>query len=150
FFMVRVARLQQAIDEGDSSPDLAGRTPAQQLAAVSEEAHQFVAALDGLLNDELLGALAAHGLHLTTCADLNLAQRASMASFFKESVQPVLTPLGIDIERPFPLLATLSLNLAVLLDAVPGESTHRLGIVQVPAGLNRLVKIESADGVMFV
>jgi polyphosphate kinase len=150
FFMVRIARLQQTIDEGDTSPDLAGWTPVQQSAAVSDEVHGFVAALYDLVNRELLPALASSGLRLTTMADLDPAQRASMTSFFNDSVQPVLTPLGIDLERPFPLLATLSLNVAVLLDAAPGEASHRLGIVQVPAGLNRLVKSENANGVAFV
>jgi polyphosphate kinase len=150
FFMVRVARLQQMIDEDDTGPDLAGWTPVQQSTAVSDEVHRFVAALYDLVTRDLLPALSARGIRLTAMVDLNPAQLASMASFFRDSVQPVLTPLGIDLERPFPLLATLTLNVAVLLDAAPGEATHRLGIVQVPGGLNRLVKIEHSDGAAFV
>jgi polyphosphate kinase len=34
FFMVRVAGLQQAVEDGETSPDLSGLTPAQQLDAV--------------------------------------------------------------------------------------------------------------------
>ena len=73
-----------------------------------------------------------------------------LSAFFKDAVLPVLTPLAIDVSRPFPLLSSLSLNLAVLLDAAPGETDHRLAIVQVPTGLTRLVQISDADGASFV
>jgi polyphosphate kinase len=150
FFMVRVAGLRQAVAEGDTSPDLGGLTPARQLAAISERAHDFVAALYRLVTGELFPALSAHGIRLLSYADLTETQRASLGAFFTEAVLPVLTPLAIDASRPFPLLSSLSLNVAVLLDAEPGEADHRLAIVQVPVGLARLVQISTADGSAFV
>ena len=101
FFMVRVARLQQTIDEGDATPDLTGLTPTQQLAAVSQEAHQFVAALYRLVNDELLTALAAHQIRLATFADLDQAQRGSITSYFKESVLPCSRRWRLTSSGPF-------------------------------------------------
>src|SRR5262249_36260097 len=71
-------------------------------------------------------------------------------AFFQASVLPVLTPLAIDVSRPFPILSSLSLNVAVLLDAAVGEANHRLAIVQVPSRLTRLVQVAEADGVAFV
>jgi polyphosphate kinase len=150
FFMVRVAGLQQAIDEGDTAPDLAGFTPAQQLAAVGERAHAFVADLYRLVGSELLPALASRRIRLLGVADLTDAQRASVGAYFRDAVLPVLTPLAIDVERPFPLLSSLSLNVAVLLDAVAGDTARRLAIVQLPAGLARLVRIGDPDAAAFV
>jgi polyphosphate kinase len=150
FFMVRVAGLQQAVDEGDTACDLSGLTAAQQLAAVAERAHRFVGELYRLVGDDLLPALTAQRTRLLAFAELNEAQRVSMAAFFRDSVLPVLTPLAIDVERPFPLLLSLSLNLAVLLDAEPGETRHRLGIVQVPSGIGRLTRIPEPEGAAFV
>ena len=103
-----------------------------------------------LTTEELLPALSAHGIRLLTFADLTETQRASLRAFFTDAVLPVLTPLAIDVSRPFPLLSSLSINVAVLLDAEPGDADHRLAIVQVPIGLTRLVKISTADGVAFV
>ena len=40
--MVRVAGLQHAVADGDESPDMAGLTPSQQLAAVAARAHAMV------------------------------------------------------------------------------------------------------------
>jgi polyphosphate kinase len=148
--MVRVAGLKQAIDEGDLSPDLAGLTPARQLAAIGERVQVFVAALYRLVTTELWPALAAHRIRVVGLGDLSEAQRASLDAYFNDAVLPVLTPLAIDVARPFPLLSSLTLNLAVLLTPEPGETGHRLAIVKVPPGLSRLVQISAADGVSFV
>jgi len=146
FFMVRVAALRQAVDEGDTAPDLAGCTPTQQLSAIDGRAHAFVAELYRLMNDELLAALAAFGVRLLAVADLTDAQRGSVSAFFTTAVLPVLTPLAIDIDRPFPLLSSLSLNLAVRLEPEPGETKDRLGIVQIPTGVARLSRIAGDEG----
>jgi len=150
FFMVRVAALQEAIDDGDTAPDLSGQTPAQQLDAVRARAHAFVTALYRLVMDDLLPALAAKQIRLVAYNALADAQKKSLSVFFAEAILPVLTPLAIDVSRPFPLLSSLSLNVAVLLGAAAAESAHRLAIVQVPSGLARLVRIGGADGAAFV
>jgi polyphosphate kinase len=150
FFMVRVAGLRQAVDEDDTAPDLAGLSPAQQLEAVRARTRTLVARLYDVTTAELLPALASHGIRVMAMADLSEARRSALGSYFREAVLPVLTPLAIDVSRPFPMLSSLSLNLAVLLDAEPGESDRRLAIVQVPPGLTRLVQIPDPDGRTFV
>src|SRR5688500_9903429 len=150
FFMVRVAGLKQAVAEGDTSPDLSGLTPERQLTAIAERAHDFVAELYRLTLHDLCPALAVRDIRLLAYADVSESQRASLSAHFEDAVLPVLTPLAIDTERPFPLLGSLSLNVAVLLDAAPEDEGHRLAIVQVPPGLNRLVRIAAASGVTFV
>jgi polyphosphate kinase len=150
FFMVRVAGLKQSVDEGETSADLSGLTPARQLAGIAERAHAFVRDLYRLAVNELWPALAAHGIRLLAVGDLNEAQRASLSRHFTDAVLPVLTPLAIDAARPFPLLSSLSLNIAVLLNAAPGETDHRLAVVQVPPAFARLVQISAPDGVSFV
>ena len=53
FFMVRVAALKNEIDEGDTGPDHAGLTPAQQLTQVSDRAHEMVERLYATLMQEI-------------------------------------------------------------------------------------------------
>jgi polyphosphate kinase len=141
FFMVRVAGLHDAAHSDKSSLDPAGLTPAQQLRSISEQAHTLVSALYELVSHQLLPALAPAGVRVLAWPDLESAQQESLHAFFRSEVLPVLTPLAIDASRPFPLLSSLSLNLALRLDAEPSGSQPRLAIVQVPAGLTRLVKI---------
>jgi polyphosphate kinase len=150
FFMVRVAGLRHEVADRETSLDLAGLTPARQLDAISERAHAFVNALYRLTADELWPALAAYGIRVVRFGDLTEAQRAPLSTFFRDAVLPVLTPLAIDVSRPFPLLSSLSLNVAVLLHPGPGKTDRRLAIVQVPSGLARLVRAAAADGHTFV
>jgi polyphosphate kinase len=141
FFMVRVASLWHAVEDGDTAPDLAGLTSAQQLVAIGERAHAFVDRLYALLLADLLPALASHGIRVTAYEALEPAQRTTLSRHFRDGVFPVLTPLAIDVSRPFPLLSSLSLNVAVLLEPVDDGAPPRLAIVQVPAGLARLIPV---------
>ena len=150
FFMVRVAALKNALAEGDTAPDLAGLTPGQQLQQISERAHAMVDRLYEALEAEILPGLAARGIRLARLEELEGAPREALARFFREEVLPALTPLAIDTARPFPMLAGLSLNLAILLAPAPGEETARLAVVQVPARLPRLMRPAGSEGTTYV
>jgi polyphosphate kinase len=150
FFMVRVAAIKRAIEDGDLAPDLAGLSPVEQLAAVRRRSHTFVTALYRLVEEELLPALSSHGIRLVSLSEIGDPRRAALATFFRDAVLPVLTPLAIDVSRPFPLLSSLSLNLALLLEALPGEAERRLAIVQVPPGLTRLIEVAGLEGQAYV
>ena len=150
FFMVRVAGLQHAVADGDESPDMAGLTPSQQLAAVAARAHAMVTSLYRLTMDVLMPALEKAGVKIVAWKDLERTHQVALSAFFREQVLPVLTPLAIDMSRPFPLLSSLSLNLALRLDAAPGETDRRLAIVQVPPGLTRLVQLSEPAAFNFV
>jgi polyphosphate kinase len=150
FFMVRVAAVRHDVVDGELAPDLAGLTPAQQLAAVSDRAHGLVDALYKLTFGEIMPALASAGLRIVPWSELEPDRRVALAEFFRGEVLPVLTPLAIDAARPFPLLSSLSLNLALRLDAAPGETEQRLAIVQVPPGLARLVPLSEPGSFMLL
>jgi polyphosphate kinase len=149
FFMVRVAGLKRRIEDGDAAPDPSGLTPRAQLTQVTERCRRFIEQLCRCTMGELLPALEPHGIRITPVEDSEGPRRAWLRTFFRDTVLPVLTPLAIDSARPFPLLSSLSLNLAVLLDAPAADEDRRLAIVQVPSGMSRLVQL-SAEGASFV
>jgi polyphosphate kinase len=149
FFMVRVAALEEAVAAGDESRDLAGLTPTEQLRLIRQRTHAFVRALYSLTRDDLVPQLAERNIRILPASQLG-DRALAMGAFFRDHVLPVLTPLGIDESRPFPLLASLSLNLALLLSPSPGETAARVAIVQVPAGLARLVPVADTAGHAFV
>ena len=145
--MVRVAALKNAVDEGDTAPDVAGLTPSQQLAQVSERAHAMVDRLYETLSREILPApRRARHPHPSPSPSSMRAARATLARYFRDEVLPALTPLAIDTSRPFPMLAGLSLNLAVLLAPAEDEEEPRLAVVQVPSRLPRLVRPTGGGG----
>jgi len=150
FFMVRVAGLKNALAEGDASPDLAGLTPAQQLQRIAERVHAMVDALYEVIHGEIFPALGERGVRLMRPTDLVGGPRAALSRYFRDEVLPALTPLAIDASRPFPMLAALSLNLALLLAPGEGEEEPRLAVVQVPGRLPRLVRPPGVEGTSYV
>ncbi len=141
FVMVRVAALKNAVEEDDSSPDSAGLSPAQQLQMISERAHALVDRLYAALSSAILPALQERGIRIASVDGLEASARAAVQRHFRDEVLPALTPLAIDASRPFPMLASLSLNVAVLLAPGEGQTEPRLAVVQVPARLRRLVRL---------
>jgi len=145
FFMVRVASLKNAVAEGDTGPDAAGLSPAQQLALVREGAALQLKRLHELSERDVLPGLEAMGIRIVDFADLDPNLRPGVIRFFRDEVQPVITPLGIDAARPFPMLPSLSLNLSVLFEPEKAGDDPRLGVVPVPAVLPRLVRVPGAE-----
>jgi polyphosphate kinase len=149
FFMVRVARLKNAVREGDADADASDLTPAQQLKAIASSVHEFVDHLYTIVNNQLLPALDREGIRIRTVSQLDEAEGAAVSVFVREEVLPALTPLAIDASRPFPLLASLSLNIALRLPPAGAGESQRLAIVQIPTRLPRLVRVPGA-GAQFV
>jgi polyphosphate kinase len=150
FFMVRVAGLVHAVVDGDKTTDAAGLTPARQLDAIQSRAHDMIARIYELANRELLPALRAAGIRVLAWRELPLSTQQALSAYFRDEVLPVLTPLAIDMSRPFPLLTSLSLNLALRLPPSSSDSDPRIAIVQVPQGLTRLVPVAASDRCEFI
>jgi len=150
FFIVRVARLRHALREGDTRPDPAGLTPRQQLDRISVRAHEMLERLYVAVMDQILPSLADRGVRILGLDQLRPSQRASASRYFRNEVLPALTPLASDASRPFPMLSGLSLNLAVLLAPEADGEPPRLAVVQVPAGLPRLVPVQAAEGTTYL
>jgi len=150
FFMVRVAGLKQAVADGDTGPDHSGLSPAQQLTLISEQAHRMVERLYATLLEQILPELGPRGIRFVSTAGLEGEPEALLRRHFRSEMFPALTPMAIDSSRPFPVLASLSLNLAVLLEPAEGDEEPRLAVVQVPARLPRLVRLPGGDGSTYV
>src|SRR5262245_54745303 len=145
FFMVRVAGVLHAWADDDKTPDVAGLTAEQQFDAIQLRAHEFVARLYDVTLQDLVPALRTAGIRLLSWKELPPPTQQGVSAHFRDEVLPVLTPLAIDMSRPFPLLASLSLNLALRLSPVTPGGDPRIAIVQVPQGLTRLMPIGSGE-----
>ncbi|HEY6548830.1 MAG TPA: RNA degradosome polyphosphate kinase, partial [Vicinamibacteria bacterium] len=150
FFMVRVAALKNAVEEGDTGPDAAGLSPGQQLEHIALRAHEMIRQLYEALGGEILPALSERGIRLLGVDGLDAGAQAALGRHFRDEILPALTPMAIEASRPFPFLSSLSLNLAVFLGPGEGEERPRLAVVQVPAKLPRLVRPQGQDGTSYV
>ncbi|GAK30012.1 polyphosphate kinase [Weissella oryzae SG25] len=142
WFQVRVASLYQLRHVKDKV-DVTGLTPEEQLKVILSLAEKQIAAQYKLLKKAILPALADEKLTLLTANELSEAQKSELAAYFHTSVFPILTPMADDQTRPFPFLASESINLAVRLEKT-GQG--RLAIVQVPDILPRVIAIPESSG----
>jgi polyphosphate kinase len=150
FFMIRVSGLHEQLEAKDFvEPTADGLRPREQLTQIGQVVRAQLQQAEGLLANDLLPALASHGLHLRNWKDLNADVKRTARRYFREAVSPVLTPLAVDPGHPFPFLSNLSLSLAVeARDPETGE--RKFARVKVPESLPRFVPVgaagEASDG----
>ncbi len=142
FFEIRVAGLKQQLDFGVAKPGFDGLSPHDALARISDIAHSLVRDQYRLLNRTILPELQASGIRVVRRQEWNKRAQAFTRRFFKQQIEPVLTPIGLDPAHPFPKVLNKSLSLIVSLegtDAFGRESG--LAVVQVPRTLPRLIAL---------
>jgi polyphosphate kinase len=139
FFMVRVAGLkgQQLLGVEERSAD--GMTPAQQLAAITQQADELTASQQKVWT-ELRGLLAEADFHVLANEDVDAESADWLDSHFREQIFPVLTPQAIDPAHPFPFIPNKGFSLIFDLKRISdGEPIREL--LMVPATLPRFIRL---------
>ena len=147
FAMKRLGGIKRKIEKGKNKKKIShgGLTPDEELEACRKELHKQARRVSRLLQDKLRPALAAAGIPIMEYAQLNEQQQAEMQRYFRESVEPILTPLAVDASHPFPFISNLGLNIAV---EVTGTKKKRNQFVRikVPANRPRWVPLPGGGG----
>lgn len=140
FFMVRVAGLKQQVEAKVSQLTPDGRTPGEQLEAISQRLRPLVIQQHQHFEQALRPLMAAKGIHLLDYVNLNQEQRLYIEQYFEETIFPILTPLAVDPSHPFPYISNLSLNLAVVVKD-PETNEELFARVKVPKTLPRFLSV---------
>ena len=143
FFMKRIAGLKRQVQKGVDKLSLDGQTPAEELAACREEILDQSAGLAAVFRERLRPALAEAGMGIVDWQDLDDHHRADLCNYFARSVLPMLTPLAVDAEHPFPFISNSGINLAITLRENKKERFVRL---KIPANRNRWVPLSDGSG----
>jgi len=150
FFEVRVAGLQAQLyddlEPQDTPPD--GMGLLSQLVEITRRVRDFVGRQYDAWKTEIRPELARYGIHICRETDLTTTDLEFLDTYYAGQVFPVLTPLAIDPAHPFPHLHNKSLNLILRIETI-GQAPPRslYAVLQVPAVLNRLVKLpDTGDG----
>jgi polyphosphate kinase len=143
FFMKRMSGLKRQIKLGTRKLSLDGLTPQQEFDLCTDEILRQARVLDGHISAEIRPALRAAGLPILDYGELSAAQKSEMSDYFKQSVLPVLTPLAVDSEHPFPLISNLTLNLGSQIRETKRERFVR---IKVPSNRERWVGLHDGSG----
>lgn len=140
FFRVRVAGFKRQVAMGSAKRTIDGVTPQEQLDAIGIRARRLMDRAYAVLLGQLLPALAEDGIHVVALEGLSKEERAFVREQYARRVHPVLLPLTAGGGSPFPHIRNLRPALAGLLrDPRTGE--RRLGVVELPDGVPRLVPL---------
>jgi polyphosphate kinase len=143
FYMVRVAGLKGQVRAGVTTPSQDGRTPAQQLQAISQRALRLMEEQQRCWRG-LKVELAAAGISVCGVSELNADDRKWLDAHFMESIFPVLTPLAIDPAHPFPFLPNRGFALVLQLER---RSDHRMlrALLPLPGPVDRFIRLPGAS-----
>ncbi|NNL74795.1 MAG: polyphosphate kinase 1 [Desulfobacterales bacterium] len=147
FAMKRLGGIKRKIEKGKKKKKLSHGwlTPEEELAACRKELHKQAQLVSRLLQDELRPALAVAGIPIMEYTQLNEQQQAEMLRYFRESVEPILTPLAVDASHPFPFISNLGLNIAVEVKETK-KKRNRFVRIKVPANRPRWVPLPDGAG----
>ena len=148
FYMVRVAGLHDQVVASLPPGGADAMTPAAQLGAVRRLAIAQRERLERCYEEELVPALADHGIRVLSPEEGSRKELAELEEVFRRQVFPALTPLVFGVGRPFPYISNLSLSLIVVLRD-PEQDSEVLARVKVPKELLRRF-LPIGDGKTFV
>jgi polyphosphate kinase len=152
FCMVRVGGLQSLKEQGRVPRDAVGLTPTQQLDQISRAMRQMVHDQYACYNEDLQIALYQARIRPYAVDRLDDEQAAYVDERFETLIYPIVTPMAIQPDQPFPLLPALTLHLAVALapSAHEPRAGSRWAIVSMPKSVARLITIPFMDGHAYV
>jgi len=142
FFEIRVAGLKQKAKLGATGTGPDNMSASEVLKAINGRAHELVDDQYRTLNELLLPTLEAKGIRFIRRGEWNKAQEAWLRKYFKESLQPVLSPLGLDPAHPFPRILNKSLNFMVSLTGKDAFGRNSgLAMISAPRSLPRVIQL---------
>lgn len=149
FFEVRMASLYELEKDPTARTKPDDMAPRDAINMLSEVAHELVEDQYHMLNHVLIPELQKENIRFLRRNHWSEQLREWIRNYFLESLQPVLSPMGLDPSHPFPRVLNKSLNFIVSLEGKDAFGrSNGLAIVQVPRSLPRLIKLppEATDG----
>ena len=138
FFEIRAAPHLDASRDGERSSAYSAAS-FQRIAAA---AHVLVERQYAIFNNEVMPALARHGIRIVPHGERTRAQKRWVKQYFDREVRPLLVPVSLDPSHPFPLVANKSLNFVVRLSGVDAFGRdNEIAIVKVPRALHRMIQM---------
>ncbi len=149
FVMVRLPELLDLADKPGGKGDTDQAEAVRTVPLVRRSLDQQVTDQYACWRAEVAPRLAAEGLRIVAPRDWAPQDRETLRKYYRDQLEPILTPLAVDPGRPFPLLANRSICVAVSLvpdgDLPATLESRRNALVAVPSGL-RLIALVAEPG----
>lgn len=142
FFEVRLASLNELKEDPCALTQPDGQDPKVVIECLSKTAHEIVEDQYLTLNHLLMPALKKEQIRFLRRTHWTEQHKAWLTNYFIESLQPVLSAVGLDPSHPFPKVLNKTLNFIVSLEGKDAFGrSNGLAIVPVPRALPRIIKL---------
>lgn len=145
FFMKRIGGLKRQVRQGVIRRSLDGRLPIEELTACRTEIRDQMQTLSSVMNTVIRPGLKEAGVPILDYGELNERQKTHFREYFTYMVLPILTPLAVDAEHPFPFISSQGLNLAILVQDASGQREQFIRL-KVPTNRQRWVPLQGETG----
>ncbi|MDB4044437.1 RNA degradosome polyphosphate kinase [Emcibacteraceae bacterium] len=139
FYMVRVAGLRALMLANTKIKSDDGLTPLEQLKKIKKLTDSLVEIQQNECCS-ILTQLRDKNLNLICIGNLDDEEKKWLEKYFLENVFPILTPLAIDLEHPFPFIPNLGFSLMVELKRNSDDETL-LVFVPIPSQTKRFIRL---------
>lgn len=116
FFMVRVATVKRQVENGQIGTCPTAMSPRQQLNRIHARCAEVTERMYQVLTEEVLPGMAREGLVRVQPRDWSPEQRDAARAYFREKVQPLLTPIRIGTGDTLSSVRNLALHGAFVLE----------------------------------
>jgi polyphosphate kinase len=144
FYTVRVAGLRAQVRSGTAGLSEDGRTPAEQLRLINEDARKLMLTQHAVLN-KLKKEMEGEGIQILTRSKLTIKDLKFLEDHFLNAVFPVLSPLAIDPAHPFPFIPNTGFCLALELERVTDHRSLK-ALLPIPQQIARFVALPCKEG----
>ncbi len=145
FVMVRLAEIHAQVRGPGADP--LTQEARRQVTPIRAQIRAMVEAQYLCWRAQIVPLLKKEGFTLVPPAEWTETDRESLRVYYRDQLEPILTPLAVDPARPFPVVVNRGITVAVALwkDGDEPAADPRRALVAVPGG-NRLIALVGAPG----
>lgn len=131
FFRVRVATVKRMVNMPKRAEELVGENPQQLLDKIQKTVIEQQRSFERIYNG-ILRQLNQHNISIINESQLTSEQGRFVKAYFREKVLPMLFPIMLDSNSPFPYLRDKSGYLIVKLGHSKQPQKHKYALLEVP------------------
>lgn len=144
FFEIRVAGLKEKIALSSGKLTIDGLRPDEAFSQISQKTHALIEQLYSTFNKQLLPALRKENIHFLELKDWTDDIHLWAKHYFKHEIQPVISPIALDLAHPLPQLINKSLNFIISLSGKDAfDRKINYAVVHAPRSIPRVIHLPS-------
>ena len=159
FFKVRVGGLKLAYVNNVDSRDISGMSVSEQLTAITGRVREMNSSQADIYQEGLMPQLESHGIKRIKLRDLSEQQKQHLGEIFDREISAIISPIAIERDQPFPLLAGTRLCVCVHLRTTAQQTLGEFGdddtndrfvVIPIRGSVRRFISVPQGDGYAYV